>query len=79
MEHQQIQPIAQSMRPSWSTFLKVSDVAVILSVSRKTVNKLVRDNKPACVPVTYREQRCFRVLRMRNEGPCKTMCGEGLL
>jgi hypothetical protein len=58
---------------------RASDVARILGVSTKTVHKLVRENKLACVPVIYREQRCFRVLRMLNEGPRKTMWGEGLL
>jgi hypothetical protein len=79
MEHQQIQPVAQSMRPSLSTLLRLSDVGVIFSVTTKTVNKLVRENELACVPVTYREQRCSRGLRMRNEVLCKTMCGERVL
>jgi hypothetical protein len=58
---------------------RASDVARILRVSTKTVHKLVREKELACVQGTSRNRRCFRVLRMRNEGPRKTMCGEGLL
>jgi hypothetical protein len=58
---------------------RASDVARILGVSVKTVHKPVREKKLACVQGASRNRRCFRVLRMRNGGPRKTMCGEGLL
>ena len=57
MVTQRIQPMAQSMCPSLSALLKTSDVAVILRVSAKTVNKLVREKKLACVQVTPRDRR----------------------
>jgi excisionase family DNA binding protein len=57
MVHQRIQPMAQSMSPSLSTLLTTSDVAVILSVSPKTVNKRVREKKLACVQLTSRDRR----------------------
>ena len=37
--------------------LTVSQVAVALSLSRKTVNKLVREKRLACVQITARERR----------------------
>jgi len=42
---------------SVATLLTVSDVAGILGLSVKTVNKLVREKKPACVQVTARDRR----------------------
>ena len=37
--------------------LTVSQVAAALGISKKTVNKLVRDKKLACVQVTARDRR----------------------
>jgi hypothetical protein len=54
MVYQRLQLEAQPIRPSLSDLLTVSDVAVILSVSEKTVDKLVREQKLACVKVAAR-------------------------
>jgi excisionase family DNA binding protein len=40
-----------------AALLNVSDVATLLGVSEKTVNRLVREKKLACVQVTARERR----------------------
>jgi excisionase family DNA binding protein len=37
--------------------MRAADVAKILSISAKTVNKLVRDGKLGCVQVTAKERR----------------------
>jgi excisionase family DNA binding protein len=37
--------------------MRASDVAAILGISAKTVNKLVREKKLACVQVTARDRR----------------------
>ena len=39
------------------SLMRASDVAAILAISAKTVNKLVREKKLACVQVTARDRR----------------------
>lgn len=57
----------ESHRTFVVSLLNVSDVAAILGVSAKTVNKLERGKKLACVQVTSRDRRFFRVLRNKGE------------
>ncbi len=45
------------MVPSKPALWTVSDVALFLDVSTKTIHKLVREGKLACVQVTARERR----------------------
>jgi excisionase family DNA binding protein len=49
-------------RPLWS----VEEVAHLLSISQKTVHKLVREGKLPCVQVTARERRACLVLVRRT-------------
>ncbi len=57
---------------------KTSDAAAVLNVSVKTVNKLVLEQRLACMQATCRDQRCSQVVLANIGGSCKTMCGEGL-
>ncbi len=56
-------PTPDNLKPNTATkssivcLLTVSEVAEALSLSPKTVNKLVRERKMACVQVTARERR----------------------
>ena len=56
-------PTPDNQNPNTATqssivcLLTVSQVAVALSLSRKTVNKLVREKRLACVQITARERR----------------------
>jgi len=51
------QPTNQSCAHSVERLLTVSMVASILGISPKTVHKLVREGKLACVKVTARDRR----------------------
>jgi len=51
------QPTNQSCAHSVERLLTVSIVASILGISPKTVHKLVREGKLACVQVTARDRR----------------------
>jgi excisionase family DNA binding protein len=57
MEQQRIKESCESNVVSVASLLNVSDVASILGVSAKTVNKLVRERMLACVQVTSRDRR----------------------
>jgi excisionase family DNA binding protein len=47
-------------RPALPLLLTAEDVAAILGISVKTVHKLVREKKLACVQVTSRDRRFTR-------------------
>jgi hypothetical protein len=59
--------------------LTAKGVGAILGISVKTVHKLVREKKLACVQVTSRDRRWFRVLsteddalaRLRDSNPIR--------
>ena len=78
MTNQEIraEPFREKVRVA--LLLDSKEVATILKIAVKTVNKLVRQGKLACVQVTYREQPCLRVLRASKQDSRKTGDQRGL-
>jgi hypothetical protein len=82
MVQQHTKNSSESNRGFIDVLLNVSDVATFLGVAAKTVHKLVREKKLACVQVTSRDRpftseqvqegaghpTCLQVLRKENDG-----------
>lgn len=72
MTNQEIRAEPVWGRERVALLLDSKEVATILKVAVKTVNKLVRQGKLACVQVTHREQPCLPVLRVSKQDCRKT-------